>query len=173
MGRFSDDLVGVARTGRSNVHMGAGRSVRSGICGGVRTLRGDGLAVCEAYRQNFEPRHDAEPMDCERQYDPKIAGFSEVPWRRLDLKEHFDLYREAEINLATNVDGAQGTVMSEQDALPMSKALESKAEHLNVELYVARLPLFGTAHPVNVLSVRELAVGPVQRLTLRFPACLC
>ncbi len=63
--------------------------------------------------------------------------------------------------------------MSEQDALPMSKALESKAEHLNVELYVARLPLFGTAHPVNVLSVRELAVGPVQRLTLRFPACLC
>jgi hypothetical protein len=137
------------------------------FAGEYELTEGDGLAVCEAYRQNLEPRHDAEPMVCKREYDPKIAGFSEVPWRRLDLKEHFDLYREAEINLATNVDGAQGTVMSEQDALAMSRALESKAEHLRVELYVARLPLFGTAHPVNVLSVRELACGPIPKTDVK------
>jgi hypothetical protein len=106
-------------------------------------------------------------MACERQYNPTIPGFSAVPWRRLDLKEHFDLYREAQINLATNVDGGQGTAMSEQEALAMSKALESKAQHLQVELYVARLPLFGAAHPVNVLSIRELACSPIPKTDVK------
>src|ERR1700761_4421018 len=74
------------------------------VAGEYALTDGQGIAVCEAYRKNFEPRHDVEPMACERHYSPAIPGFSAVPWHRLDLTKHFQLYREAEINLATNVD---------------------------------------------------------------------
>ncbi len=132
--------------------------------GGEYTLtEGQGLPICEAYRQNFEPRHDAEPMACERHYNPAIHGFSAIPWQRLDLTKHFQLYREAEINLATNTDDGQGMTLSAQEAAEIAKALESKAMSLRVELYVARLPLFGTAHPVNVLGVREVGCGPMPK----------
>jgi hypothetical protein len=135
-------------------------SVGCVVAGEYALTDGQGIAVCEAYRKNFESRHDVEPMACERHYSPAIPGFSAIPWHRLDLTEHFQLYREAEINLATNVNGGQGTVVPEKDAAEMEKALDSKAISLRVELYVARLPLLGPAHPVNVLSVRELACGP-------------
>lgn len=137
------------------------------MAGEYALTEGDGLAVCEAYRRNFEPRHDLEPIACERQCNPTIPGFSAVPWRRLDLGEHFDLYREAQINLATNVDGGRGIAMSQQDALAMTKALEPKTQYLHVELYVARLPLLGAAHPVNVLSIRELPCGAIPKTDVK------
>jgi hypothetical protein len=127
--------------------------------GEYKLTKGDGLPVCEAYRRNFEPRHDKEPMACERHYDPKIPGFKTVPWKKLDLKTHFQLYREAEVELATHVYGGRGMAMSEKEAQEMAKDLDGKARHLQVELYVARLPLFLGLHAVNVLSVRELGCG--------------
>jgi len=48
-------------------------------------------------------------MACAREYDPAIVGFSSAPWKRLNLAAKFQLYQEAEFELATNVDGAQGT----------------------------------------------------------------
>lgn len=133
------------------------------VAGDYILTEGDGLAVCEAYRRNFEPRHDVEPMACVRQYDSTIPGFASVPWRKLEINKKFELYREAEIDLATNVGTGQGTVVSEKDAIQMAKHLRGKAEHLQVELYVARLTLFGKSHPVNVLSVRESACGIIPK----------
>jgi hypothetical protein len=133
------------------------------LAGEYTLTEGQGLPICEAYRQNLEPRHDPEPMACERHYNPEIQGFSAIPWRRLDLTKHFPLYWEAEFNLATNTDDGQGMTLSAQEAEDMAKALASKATSRRVELYVARLPLFGTAHPVNVLSVREIGCGPMPK----------
>ena len=99
-------------------------------------------------------------MACQRHYDPSIQGFASVPWTRLDLKNHFLLYQEAEMYLATDVASAQqSTVASEAEAKKMSERLHGKAEHLQVELYVAKVKLFGSNRAVNLLSVRELACG--------------
>jgi hypothetical protein len=143
--------------------MGRGDSIEWAMAGEYELTEGSGLPVCEAYRRNFEPRHDSEPMACERQYNPAIPGFDALPWRKLDLKKHFKLYREAEIDLATNVDGGQGTVISREDAQQMAKDLNGKAQHLQVELFVARVPLFNDGHTVNVLSVRELGCGAIPK----------
>jgi hypothetical protein len=127
--------------------------------GEYKLTEGTGLPVCEAYRRNFEPRHDKEPMACERRYDSTIPGFKPVLWKKLDLKTYFQLYREAEVELATHVYGGQGMAMSEKEAQEMAKDLDGTARHLQVELYVARLPLFQWQDAVNVLSVRERACG--------------
>jgi hypothetical protein len=102
-------------------------------------------------------------MACERLYDPAIKGFAAIPWKRLDLERVFQLYREAEVDLATNVNSEQGTVLSAGDARRMARNLQGKAQHLEAELYVARVPFFGSARPLNVLSIWELACGPIPK----------
>jgi hypothetical protein len=137
--------------------------IECAIAGEYELTEGSGVPVCEAYRRNFEPRHDSEPMACERQYSPAIPGFAALPWRKLDLKKHFQLYREAEIQLATDVYGGQGAAMSREDAQQVAKDLNGKAQHLQVELFVARIPLFNDGNEVTVLSVRELGCGPIPK----------
>lgn len=127
------------------------------FAGSYQLTSGEDAPICEAYRRNFEPRHDSEPMACERQYDLTIAGFSSPPWRKLDFKKHFELYKQAEFNLAIN--DSDGTVPSEADAREMVRHLDERRNHLATELYVTRLDLFGTGHPVNILSVKERACG--------------
>ena len=61
--------------------------------GTYELVTGDHENVCEAYRRNFEPRHESEPMACERRFDPKIPGFSRANWTKLNLNDHFDLNR--------------------------------------------------------------------------------
>jgi hypothetical protein len=123
--------------------------------GSYQLTSGEGAPICEAYRLNFEPRHDSEPMACERKYDPTIAGFSSPSWRKLDFKKHFEPYKQAEFNLAIN--DTDGTVPSEADAREMVRHLDERRNHLATELYVTRLDLFGIGHPVNILSVKERA----------------
>jgi hypothetical protein len=135
--------------------------VTAAFAGDYKLTSGEELAVCRAYKRIFESRHDVTPMACERQYDMTVPGFENVEWRRLDLDKHFELYREAEVYLATNNYSPQGMVMSGPDAEDMARRLRGKANHLQVELYVATLALFGrSTAAVNVLSVRELACGP-------------
>ena len=87
-------------------------SVDRVVAGEYALTDGQGIAVCEVYRKNFESRHDIEPMACERRYSPAIL----------------QLYREAEINLATSVDGGQGTVIPEKDEVEMAKALDFESQ---------------------------------------------
>jgi len=118
------------------------------LAGEYRLIEGMGLPVCEAYRRNFEPRHDSEPMACQRSYDPSIAGFASVPWKKLDLNEHFNLYQEAERYLATDVVSAQqSTVLSEDEARKISERLHGKAEHLlGPQVWMTTLSEMASAH---------------------------
>jgi hypothetical protein len=141
--------------------------VRQSTAGTYRLVKGAGLPVCEAYRRDLEPRHDAEPMACVREYDPAVGGFSPVPWKQIDVDQNIDLYREAKMNLATNINSAQGTVLSEQDAQRTANSIRVPNSHPNVELYIAEVPLFGKEGASNVLSVRELACGPIPKPNVR------
>ena len=148
--------------------IGGGSITSTALAGSYTLVDGAGIPVCEAYRRNFEPRHDVEPMACERSYDPAIRGFANVQWRRLDLRKHFQLYRDAELILATNTGmGGQGMVLSDSEAAEMARSLEAKARHLRVELYVARVPLFGPDRPVNILNVREVGCGPMPKPSVK------
>jgi hypothetical protein len=128
------------------------------FAGEYTLTEGDGNPVCEAYRRNLEPRHNSEPMACERQYDPAITGFSSPHWKKLDLQKNLQLYREAVIALGTHVYEAQGMALSEEDARAATEQVSARIAHLQVELYAAEMPLFGKKE-VHVLNVRELGCG--------------
>jgi hypothetical protein len=170
--KIIDNICALSKPSHIILHLSiafalAGVEIPSAVAGEYKLTQGEGVAVCAAYQRNLEPRHDLEPMACERQYDVSIPGFAAVKWRNLSLKEYFQLYREAETQLATHVYGGQGMTLSETSAKEMAEDLRGKAQHLGVELYVARVPLFGRARVVNVLSVRELACGATPKANVR------
>jgi hypothetical protein len=133
------------------------------FAGDYKLVSGQGIPVCEAYRRNLEPRHDVEPMACERQYAPSIHGFSSPNWKKLDLSSHFELLRKAWVYLQENNDSPQGMKLSdeeiEKDAAANLKGMA--AAHL-MELYVARLDLVGDGKLHKVLALRQEGCGPVQ-----------
>jgi hypothetical protein len=123
-------------------------------------VTGEGVDVCEAYRRNFELFDDSKPMACERQYDPKIKEFSSPPWRKLDLKKHFELYKKAEIYLQKGWKGA-----TKEDILD---GIELRAEHQKIELYIAHVDIDGDGNLVNVLAVCDFLCGPNPKMTEEF-----
>jgi hypothetical protein len=82
----------------------------SAWAGTYQLIAGSGKEVCEAYRRNFEPRKNPEPMACERRYDPNIRGFTAPKWTELDLQKHFDLFRKARIYIMENDNSPVGRI---------------------------------------------------------------
>ena len=132
------------------------------VAGSYELIQGTGTDVCEAHRQNLEPRHDSTPMACERRYDSKILGFVSPPWKELSLCEHFDLYREAWVYLQEHNTAPQGSKLSDQEILRASQDLWGRAQAAGVRLFKARLALTDGDRRYNLLAVREQQCGPDQ-----------
>ena len=130
------------------------------LAGHYKLIKGSGEEVCEAYRKNFESHHDAEPMACERNYDPKIKGFSSPQWKKLDFKKSFDLYIKTLI-YRNSLPRSQGTSLSDEDMREYIKQLSAESpENLKKELYLAQLDMEGNGKLVNILAVRSYGCGP-------------
>ncbi len=121
--------------------------------------------VCQAYKRNFEPRHDSEPMACERRFNRDIPGFSSVQWTRLNLSDHFDLYKKARIYLLRNNNSSQGMKLSDVEIIQATENLRPSAATWHVQLYLARLDLAGDGHLLNVLMVQRGGCGPDAKPT--------
>lgn len=135
---------------------GIGLTFRPAIAGHYELVKGAGTRVCEAYKKNFEPRKDAEPMACERHYDPMIKGFASPHWRKLDPIVRFDLYKKATTYLWQDS-------LSPEDLKFATEHLTGRVENAHVGLFVSRLDLDGDGKYTNVLAVRELRCGPEPR----------
>lgn len=135
------------------------------LAGEYSLVSGQGEDVCEAYRQNFEPRKDAEPMVCERRYDPTISGFSPAQWQPLDTATHLDLYRKILLYAAETDSSPQGLKPKKRDmeALTTKDLLNARANSLRLQMYVARLNLRGDGHLWNVLAIKEHRCGSPRR----------
>jgi hypothetical protein len=121
--------------------------------------------VCEAYKRNFEPRHDSEPMACERRFDPDVLGFSSVQWTRLNLSDHFDLYKKTQVYLLRNNNSSQGMKLSDADIIKATENLRASAATWHVQLNLARLDLAGDGQLLNVLMVQRGGCGPDAKPT--------
>lgn len=137
----------------------------SASAGAYQLATGSGKDVCEAYRQNFEPRHDAKPMACERQYDPGIPGFAKPKWTRLKLKEYFDLYKKTQVYLLRNDSSPQGMKLSDKDITKAAENLAPSAATWHVQLYLAKLDLAGDGQLQNVLMIQRGGCGPEAKPT--------
>lgn len=137
----------------------------SAWAGTYQLVTGNGKEVCEAYKRNFEPRHDPVPMACERYYDPDIPGFARVHWISLDLKKHFELYKKTQVYLLRNDNSPQGAKLSDKEITEVSENLEPRAETWHVRLYLARLDLDGDGKLLNVLMVEQRGCGPNAKPT--------
>lgn len=132
------------------------------VAGDYTLIQGEGVPVCEAYRRNLEPRHEARPMACERRYDPSISGFMSPPWKELSLREHFDLYRKAWVYLQEHNTSPQGSKLSDQEIQAASRDLSGTAQAAGVRLFEAQVALTDDDRRYNVLAVREQQCGPHQ-----------
>jgi len=135
-------------------------SSASAWAGTYQLVSGNGKDVCEAYRRNFEPRHDPEPMACERHYDPGIPEFTKPVWTELNLKKHFDLYRKAQVYLLQNDNSPEGMKLSNAEIREVAENLEPRAKTWHVQLYLARLDLARDGRLFNVLMVTRHGCGP-------------
>ena len=132
----------------------------SGWAGTYELITGGHKEVCQAYRRNFEPRHDPQPMACERRYDSGIPGFSAPKWTKLNLSDHLDLYRKTEIYLLRNDNSPQGMKLSDPDIMKGTEDLAPSAETWHVQLFLARLDLTGDGQLLNILMVQRAGCGP-------------
>lgn len=137
----------------------------SAWAGTYQLITGNGKDVCEAYKRNFEPRHDPVPMACERRYDSGIPGFTSPQWIKLDLKEHFELYKKAQVYLLRNDNSPQGAKLSDKEIMEVSDNLGPRAETWHVRLYLARLDLAGDGKLLNVMMVEQRGCGPNSKPT--------
>jgi hypothetical protein len=136
---------------------------KASMAGEYKLIEGEGKPVCEAYRNNLEPRSDSRPMACDRQYDPSIQGFSSPEWRELDLSTHFELYRNAWIYMQEHNDSPQGMKLSNDQVRRFaSSRLQRRANSKNVHLYAAQPDLVHDGKLRKVLAVREDGCGPDQ-----------
>ena len=71
------------------------------FAGEYKLATGQGKPICNAYRENLEPRHDDEPMACECRYDAPIRGFSSPDWRKLDVASNIELLRKGWVTRPT------------------------------------------------------------------------
>jgi hypothetical protein len=59
------------------------------LAGEYVLVKGEGIEVCEAYRNNlnsFNPPN-VFSMACQRKINPKFADFKKPDWQKLDLRE--------------------------------------------------------------------------------------
>lgn len=125
------------------------------FAGRYELVDGEGIAVCEAYKRNFESFDYATPMACEREYNPTVKGFSSPTWERLDLEKYLALYKKAGIYLQETQ-----SHLSEADIQEGAKHAAEQAKALKAELYLAHLDLNGTGKLINILAIREKSCGP-------------
>lgn len=129
------------------------------LAGQYGLVKGAGVEVCEAYRRNFEPRHDAEPMACERHYDPAIKGFASPEWQKLDVMKYIGLYKKAAIYIN---EYEVLKPLSKEDLEWSLQGTEARVKdpRNSTEFYLTRLDLNGDGKLANVLAIRENACGP-------------
>ena len=139
-------------------------STTAAWCGTYHLEKGAGEQVCEAYRQNLEPRNDPQPMACERRYDSSIQGFAQPAWTELDLNKHFELFKKAEVYSQETNTSPEGMKLTDEDIKEMVKHLQQYARTWHVRLYLTTLRA-GDGSEIRLLAIVRRGCGPDAKIS--------